>query len=76
MSFMNHRPSKLSRMLHQVRGLVSLESDSLVKRRDLSSASQSDVQLELDLGADKETSIWQQQAAERRTGATRWRKSR
>ncbi len=55
---MNHRPSKLSRLLDHMRGLVSLESSLTVNRRDLASASQSEVQLELDFGRRGPSPAW------------------
>lgn len=45
---MNRRPPPLSRLLTQLRGMISLDPAD-VRRRDLGSARQSEVQLEFDL---------------------------
>ena len=45
---MNQRPPPLSRLLLQLRGMISLDPAD-VRRRDLNSPRQSEVQLELDL---------------------------
>lgn len=46
----NARSSKITRLLNQVRGLVSVDTSMQVGRRNLNSSQQSEVQLELDLG--------------------------
>lgn len=45
---MNRRPLPLSRLLLQLRGMISLDPAD-VRRRDLNNPRQSEVQLELDL---------------------------
>ena len=45
---MNRRPAPMSRLLHQLRGLISVDPAE-VRRRDLRDSRQSEVQLELDL---------------------------
>jgi hypothetical protein len=46
---MNRRSPKLSRLLHQLCGLITTDPGS-VRRRDLEEPSHSEVQLELSLG--------------------------
>jgi hypothetical protein len=45
---MNQRPPKLSRLLHQLRGIISVDPVG-VRRRDLDCPRHSEVQLELGL---------------------------
>ena len=46
---MNRRPSQLSRIVHRMHHLLYAPDVTSVNRRDLSSAAQCEVQLELDL---------------------------
>jgi hypothetical protein len=57
MSLVNHRPNSLTRLLSQLRGLVSLQ-DTEVNRRDLTCARHSEVQLELDLKPQNQIARW------------------
>ncbi len=57
MLIVNNRPNSLSRLLSQLRGLVSLQ-DTEVNRRDLTCARHSEVQLELDLKPQNQIVRW------------------
>lgn len=46
----NQRSSQFSQLLHRLRDYVTVEPNTGVNRRDLSSAAGCDIQLEFDLG--------------------------
>jgi hypothetical protein len=54
----NRRFSPLSRLVHRFRGLVSFDNSGGVMRRDLGSADESEVQLELDFGRSCRNKGW------------------